>query len=200
VDETAELQRASDHPIAPDVGSRVTAVIASAEDAASAIRREAEQYAERRRKEADQLVADRLSAISELSDEIAARAEALLQPLEHTRFARERLEELLVGLGEAAAGLGGREGTAALTGNGGGSVSPRASRSARGGRPDEAIGARDVALQMARVGGTRAEVEGHLHRAFDLDEPGPILDDIFGSGSNDRRMAPAEPAAVRVEA
>jgi hypothetical protein len=53
-----------------------------------------------------------------------------------------------------------------------------------GAGPDQALGARLVALQMAVAGGNRGEVESHLRRAFDLTEPGSILDDIFGSGTD----------------
>lgn len=48
---------------------------------------------------------------------------------------------------------------------------------------DQALGARLVALQMAVAGGNRGEVGAHLRRAFDLNEPDSILDDIFGSGT-----------------
>lgn len=58
-----------------------------------------------------------------------------------------------------------------------------------GAGPDQALGARLVALQMAVAGGNRGEVEAHLRRAFDLDEPRSILDDIFGSGTDsDKRV------------
>ena len=58
-----------------------------------------------------------------------------------------------------------------------------------GAGPDQALGARLVALQMAVAGGNRGEVEAHLRRAFDLDEPDGILDDIFGSGTDsDKRV------------
>jgi len=58
-----------------------------------------------------------------------------------------------------------------------------------GATPDHALGARLVALQMAVAGGNRGEVETHLRRAFDLDEPDAILDDIFGSGTDsDKRV------------
>ncbi|GAC1318342.1 MAG: hypothetical protein NVSMB25_07680 [Thermoleophilaceae bacterium] len=49
---------------------------------------------------------------------------------------------------------------------------------------DEMLGARLVALQMAVAGGSRAEVEAHLIRAFELQAPGEILDDVFGAGTN----------------
>jgi hypothetical protein len=55
--------------------------------------------------------------------------------------------------------------------------------------PDQALGARLVALQMAVAGGNRGEVEAHLRRAFELADPADILDDIFGSGTNaDKRV------------
>jgi hypothetical protein len=50
-------------------------------------------------------------------------------------------------------------------------------------------GARLVALQMAVAGSTRAEVEVELQRAFSLDDPAPILDDVFGDGGARRTPA-----------
>lgn len=55
---------------------------------------------------------------------------------------------------------------------------------------DRVLGARLVALQMAVAGGNRGEVDTHLRRAFDFEDPGEILDDIFGSGTTpDKRVA-----------
>ena len=42
-------------------------------------------------------------------------------------------------------------------------------------------GARLVALQMAVAGSTREEVHAELQRAFRLDDPSSILDDVFGA-------------------
>jgi hypothetical protein len=42
-------------------------------------------------------------------------------------------------------------------------------------------GARLVALQMAVAGSTREEVNEELQRAFRLQDPSPILDDVFGT-------------------
>ena len=68
-----------------------------------------------------------------------------------------------------------------------GEAEPAAVAASPGG--DQALGARLVALQMAVAGGNRGEVEAHLRRAFDLSEPGSILDDIFGSGTTaDKRV------------
>jgi hypothetical protein len=49
---------------------------------------------------------------------------------------------------------------------------------------DQQLGARLVALQMAVAGGNRGEVEAHLKRTFDLEEPSAILDDVFGQGTD----------------
>jgi vacuolar-type H+-ATPase subunit H len=47
--------------------------------------------------------------------------------------------------------------------------------------------ARLVALQMAVAGGNRGEVEAHLRRAFELDDPTSILDDVFGRGTDEKK-------------
>ncbi len=46
--------------------------------------------------------------------------------------------------------------------------------------PDEQLNARLVALQMAVAGGSRAEVEVHLKRNFDVNDLKSILNDVFG--------------------
>ena len=45
------------------------------------------------------------------------------------------------------------------------------------------LAARLVALQMAVAGSARDEVEAHLRKTFSLDEPGAILNDVFGTES-----------------
>jgi hypothetical protein len=45
------------------------------------------------------------------------------------------------------------------------------------------LAARLVALQMAVAGSARVEVEAHLRKTFSLDEPGAILNDVFGTES-----------------
>lgn len=46
--------------------------------------------------------------------------------------------------------------------------------------------ARLVALQMAVAGSTRGEVAEHLQRAFAIEQPHPILDEVFGEGDGGR--------------
>jgi hypothetical protein len=48
---------------------------------------------------------------------------------------------------------------------------------------DDMLAARLVALQMAVAGSERVEVEAHLRKTFSLDEPGAILNDVFGTES-----------------
>jgi hypothetical protein len=57
---------------------------------------------------------------------------------------------------------------------------PAHSRSFEG---DDMLAARLVALQMAVAGSARDEVEDHLRKAFALEEPGKILNDVFGTES-----------------
>jgi hypothetical protein len=53
----------------------------------------------------------------------------------------------------------------------------------RGFEGDDMLAARLVALQMAVAGSARVEVEEHLRRTFSMDEPGAILNDVFGTES-----------------
>jgi hypothetical protein len=48
---------------------------------------------------------------------------------------------------------------------------------------DDMLAARLVALQMAVAGSARDEVEDHLRKTFSMDEPGAILNDVFGTES-----------------
>jgi hypothetical protein len=53
----------------------------------------------------------------------------------------------------------------------------------RGFDGDDMLAARLVALQMAVAGSERVEVEAHLRKTFALEEPGAILNDVFGAES-----------------
>jgi hypothetical protein len=53
----------------------------------------------------------------------------------------------------------------------------------RGFEGDDMLAARLVALQMAVAGSARVEVEEHLRTTFSLDDPGAILNDVFGTES-----------------
>jgi hypothetical protein len=58
-----------------------------------------------------------------------------------------------------------------------------AAEPSRGFDGDDMLAARLVALQMAVAGSARDEVEAHLRKTFSLDEPGAILNDVFGTES-----------------
>jgi hypothetical protein len=58
-----------------------------------------------------------------------------------------------------------------------------ADKEPRGFDGDDMLAARLVALQMAVAGSARDEVEAHLRKTFELDEPGAILNDVFGTES-----------------
>jgi hypothetical protein len=153
--ETEDLTEAPSNELATDVGERVRAIIDSAERAA------------------DALLAERRRHIAELSDAIVAHAEAVLGRLEEADALGRRLDEVLGDLRQAGVRLD-RD-------------APRtapARRFAREGEredaSDDALGARVVALHMAKAGGQRGEVETHMRRAFELDDPQPILDEVFG--------------------
>ena len=53
----------------------------------------------------------------------------------------------------------------------------------RGFDGDDMLAARLVALQMAVAGSERVEVEAHLRKSVALEEPGAILNDVFGTES-----------------
>jgi F0F1-type ATP synthase membrane subunit b/b' len=76
---------------------------------------------------------------------------------------------------------------AARDGNGGSGAESAESAGkqahSRGFDGDDMLAARLVALQMAVAGSARDEVEDHLRKAFALEEPGKILNDVFGTES-----------------
>jgi hypothetical protein len=69
---------------------------------------------------------------------------------------------------------------ASRTENGGKEEAPAEQRGFDG---DDMLAARLVALQMAVAGSARVEVEAHLRKTFSLEEPGAILNDVFGAES-----------------
>jgi hypothetical protein len=90
------------------------------------------------------------------------------EPDSDRRSAVERLRE-------AAASRGRGE-------NGGADDEPQPAEQ-RGFDGDDMLAARLVALQMAVAGSARVEVEAHLRKTFALEEPGAILNDVFGTES-----------------
>jgi hypothetical protein len=212
--------------VSGELGERVRALVAAAEGMAAAVRDDADKYAAARRREADQeaerrlheaseqadaLLAERLSRISDLSDRILERGEAVLDRLDQAERVRNQLESLTQALGETADRLARELGETdvrvppppplAEVKSGDeeehpmadevrplrppGEPAPRMFRTVQP-EPDEAStrldDARLVALQMAVAGRTRDEVSAHLRAAFDVGDPDPILDHVFVEG------------------
>lgn len=186
--------------IEDSTAARLAEIVAAAEKSAQQVIDEAEEEARSRlldaREEADRIVADRLAGLAELTDEIAAQAEAL----------RHQSEALQRALAEAKAELGGagspdgavqqgrrasdhrdaefesdpgarKPSGPALTVVGAGAGERR------GAEPDEAdspAGARLLATQMAVSGSSRAEIEARLRDGFAISDTRAILDAILG--------------------
>lgn len=188
--------------IEDSTAARLAKVVAAAEKAAQQVIDEAEEEARSRivdaREEADRIVADRLAGLAELTDEIAAQADAL----------RRQSEALQRALAEAKAELGGAESRGGAAPMGRRATDRDADFEAEQGArkpagpaltvvgavdaedgdepgtgPREAgspAGARLLATQMAVSGSSRAEIEERLRNGFAIKDTGAILDAILG--------------------
>jgi hypothetical protein len=202
VGEPAEVH--IDEPVSTELGERVRAIVAAAESMASAMKEDAEQYAAAKRREvdeeaerrlrdarerADRLVQERVLRMSELSDSIVARSEAVLGRLGQTEEVRRQLDELVRSLGQAAQQLSdelGEEHPMAdqvrpmpPPGEPRPALRPVESPKEPGERDERLENARLVALQMAVAGRSREEIAAHLREEFSIEEPEPILEKIF---------------------
>jgi hypothetical protein len=97
--------------------------------------------------------------------EVVDAVEVVDEPEPEKPSAMERLRKSVGGAGNGAAETG------------------EAPAEQRGFDGDDMLAARLVALQMAVAGSARDEVEAHLRKTFSLDEPGSILNDVFGTES-----------------
>lgn len=184
--------------IEDSTAARLAEIVAAAEKAAQQVIDEAEEEARSRivdaREEADRIVADRLAGLAELTDEIAAQADAL----------RRQSEALQRALAEAKAELGGAEslGDPAPTGrraadldldsdpepDGRKNAGPAltvvgaadAEKPGAGSQDGSPAGARLLATQMAVSGSSRKEIEDRLRNGFAIKDTGAILDAILG--------------------
>jgi hypothetical protein len=208
--------------VSGELGERVRALVAAAEGMAAAVRSDADNYAAERRREADAeterrlreaseqadaLLAERLSRISDLSDRIMERAEAVLERLESAEGVRAQLTELTRALGDTAQRIA--EEVRGHTSEvieaepepepepeeehpmadevrplrpPGDRPRPPLRPVPRGESDTRLDDARLVALQMAVAGRSRDEVRAHLRQAFDVRDPDPILDHVFAEG------------------
>ncbi|MBA2506713.1 MAG: hypothetical protein H0V29_12365 [Thermoleophilaceae bacterium] len=194
--------------IASDAAERVRSIVAAAESEAARIRYEAERDAQNHlrgaeeqsirflddaKRQAEGLVEERRRRIEELSGRIVGSSEALLERIDNADAVRLQLDALVHALGETAdratrdSGAGSAEHfQAPLRTSPAPTYEPPPAASPPAPK-DQFDGSRLVALQMAVAGTGREEVEVHLRRAFGLDDPAPILDDVFGSRTGGRR-------------
>lgn len=189
--------------IEDSTAARLAEVVAAAEQAAQRVIDEAEEEARARlvdaREEADRIVADRLAGLAELTDEIAAQADALGRQSEALRRALAAAKAELGGT-ETPGGpvpMGRRAGDRdrdawaepndarkpegpALTVVGAAAEGPSGAAAEAADTP---AGARLLATQMAVSGSSRAEIEERLRSGFAIEDTDAILDAILGPES-----------------
>ena len=106
--------------VAAEISERIRSMLADAEAAAAAIRHQAEQEAhahrraaeteslqiiEEARREAERFLAERIRQVSELSDQLLARGQGVVERLDAADQVRGELADLVTSLGETAARL-----------------------------------------------------------------------------------------------
>lgn len=152
---------------------RLQAVIEAAERAAGAIRYDAEDRASRHLAEAqhraDRLTADRVRAISLLTDDL----------IEHAALVKRHSEQMVIALEQAVDSVASRLGVSGSAGAPSAAPAPSepAARSALAGSPEPApppAAALLRATQLAAAGGSRASIADALRSEFGID-PGPVL-------------------------
>jgi vacuolar-type H+-ATPase subunit H len=170
-------------PLATSTAERIGAIVEAAERAAVAVIDDAEQQARRHLEEAgaeaDRIVAERLAALTSLTDSLVSRAESIrseaAQLVGQLEEAKRRLaagEEL----GELDAGEPAEPGRSPHLSAVASVEDGDAGESERG----TPAGARLLATQMAVSGSSRAEIEARLRNGFEIEDTASILDAILG--------------------
>lgn len=207
--------------LAPEIARRVSsifdAVESEAEDLRAQAREEARQYFEEAQRRADELVRRRQERIGELSDELLAKAEAVVSRLDSAAPVREGFESLVRALGDAAERLSGEISepapaqqvpapAPAATAAAANAPGPVASPAPVPGPPQFAGGeggavagaaasgwvdpeaARLAAIEMAAAGATRAEVHARVEERTGADAAAAIVEQIFGGAGEHERV------------
>jgi hypothetical protein len=168
--------RKSPKPLSPASGAaeRIATIIDAAERAASTVIDDAEAQARRcleeAHAEADRIVADRLAALTDVTESLVEQAEEI----------RRRSERLLAVLDAAPSGQDGFEAEPEPE------PGPRLSAVAAVEdlapevNGDTPAGARLLATQMAVSGSSREEIETRLRTGFEIEDTASILDAILG--------------------
>jgi vacuolar-type H+-ATPase subunit H len=180
---------------AREAAERIEAVVEAAERAAESViddaERQARDYLAEAQAEADRVVSGRLAALSQLTDTLHSRAEAI----------RRETEDLLAALDTAKAEIDADSGGAPVAPAeaaerrgqpaalhlrpvaepiGREDIEPPPSPSQPERRPGTPAGARLLATQMAVSGNSREEISLRLRNGFDIDDTASILDAILG--------------------
>jgi hypothetical protein len=166
---------------AREAAERIEAVVEAAERAAESViddaERRASAYLAEAQAEADRVVSDRLVSLTELTDTLFSRAEAI----------RQQTEGLIAAIEQAKVELGGEDGSEAAPAET--SAAQRGLHLAAVTEPPEPeprpapgtpAGARLLATQMAISGNSREEIELRLRNGFEIEDTTPILDAILG--------------------
>jgi ABC-type transporter Mla subunit MlaD len=192
------VRRSKDQPgstkaLAGDAAKRIGAIIEAAERAAAGVIDDAEaqarKYLSDTLAETDQLVAERLSAITGVTDSLIAQVEEIRSRSEHLIASLEQVKAQIEA--NAAQSPPAHPDAAAAEPEARGShlsaVAPVAEVAEE--REEELAqvadrrtpaGARLLATQMAVSGSSREEIEARLRNGFEIDDPGSILDAILG--------------------
>jgi cell division septum initiation protein DivIVA len=172
-------------PLATSTAERIGAIVEAAERAAVAVIDDAEKQAQRHleeaQTEADGIVADRLAALSRLTDSLAAQADVI----------KGESEKLVAKLAEAKRRLAAGEDFEAVESEEAveparsshlSAVAPVKDAEGEAGAAGEGTpaGARLLATQMAVSGSSREEIEARLRSGFEIEDTGAILDAILG--------------------
>jgi hypothetical protein len=170
----------------------------AAQEDARRLRDEAESEARREledsRRRAEEAAAERIRRVEQLADSVQSRAEGVLSQLQRAEEVRQTLDALVGEMREAARRLaeddpagGGADKSSAslrLLEREQGEPEVRRLQEAEPEEDEAMAAARLVALQLAVEGRPRSEVEGHLRQHFEVEDPGPVLDEVFNSAAS----------------
>ncbi len=193
-DRPSENALASSEPLATTTAERLAAIVEAAEKAAVTVIDDAEKQARRHLEEAEaeaeRLVAERLAALSDLTDSLVVQAEEISSRSAQLVASLEEAKRRLAGDGTEEPGARANHLSAVAAVE---EPAPEPDldldpvpapaepiRLQPGGDGGGPAGARLLATQMAVSGNSRAEIDARLRSGFDLDDTASILDAILG--------------------
>lgn len=130
--------------------------------------KQAARHLEEAQAEADRLVAERLASLTDLTDSLVAKAEAI----------RDQSERLISALEQAKPERSAR--SSHLTAVAAVEEDEPVELTPHGSGNGTSAGARLLATQMAVSGSSREEIEARLRSGFEIEDAAPILDAILG--------------------